>query len=630
MSKPRPLPPQRVAASSSDQGGFFRGILGLLFLPIYLTWIGTKTIAFWIWHAPRSIQAVMACLFLLVLGGMAYVGNRVIQTRKAGATNYLWAEFSTAAFASDVEGMTKSLNSIIAAKPDDVYAKGRLAALETGIADPSDGVMCWLMTRIHLRNDRVADAAREARKKLASEPRDWLSNCVLAKDALNRNEKDEALPYLEQIGNPEATPSKPDLGLILFAVELREKGGVDSADLRAFLLTRVLPNLKNMNLGLIKPAAKVQIVFSYSTSVAAIPEVGLSSTLQYWAFTAQLADQTVVEAAAEKNAAVLNQIGSLQSVLSFCVTRYLKTGLIRPEQANEMSKEIDARGEATWRALRDVSPNDVNAYAGVAAYLIKANKFEEAEKEIIDGLKNAQPYPQLLRLFVITAAHRNRPEEALQLALAVAKKNPDIPATWQVVIEAAMAARRRDLAINACQEARKAKPDLPWVDGVEASLWLETGDPHKALQIFTNVPEPIRRTTPFIAKAYAKALSASGNDVLAPEFVRSVVAEAESKNIPALAQAVISGMSEVLPTSARADFIVEQLDRILAKWPSVPEVQIEGQWAKANALFQSAELSKPRWEPSRLERALLAYKSLSYQFPLDPRSIERQIGRAHV
>lgn len=411
MSKPRPRLPQK-SADPADQGGVFRGILGLLILPFYLLYAGAHFTVRWVWHAPPLIKLFVGLVIAGVFLGGAFVGRRMIINRAGGKVNYHWAEFGTAAMQSDVEGMTESLNGILRAKPDDIHAQGRLEALRTGVADPTDSQMCWLMTRIHLRNDRLADAAREAKKRLANEPKDWLANCVLAREAMSRNDREAAAPYLDAIANPEASGSRPDLGLVLFAIELREKSELECADLRAFLLSRVMPSLKNVNLAQIKASGKVQIVFSYATSVASVPEVNLGSTLEYWAFVSQLADQTVDEATAEANVAVLNQIGQLQSVLGQCVARFLRAGLIAAPTAADMTKEVDARGEKAWQGLRTVAPADPNGYAGVASYLLKAEKFAEADPVITEGLKAAGPYPQLLRLYVLTATKRDRPEEA--------------------------------------------------------------------------------------------------------------------------------------------------------------------------------------------------------------------------
>lgn len=619
MTPSRPKSPRPAApASPPGQGGIARGFLAFLFLPVFLVWTALKASAIWIWHAPRFIKVIMFVVALCAAGGFTFAARKLFRYQKIN-TNYIWAEFAGAAQTSDVEGMSAALNKIIALKPDDVYAHSRLHALQSGEAEVEDSKMCWLMTRIHLMKNQFPEAVREARKCLQTEPKDWLCHCVLAKDAMNRNDAAAAAEHLDLVANPDASPTKPDLGMILFAIELREKAGMECADLRSFLLSRVMPNLKNINLTQIRATGKIQIVYSYATSVASIPDVTLVTTLQYWAFSSQLADQTLSEATEEKNAAVLNQIASLQSVLAFCITRFSKNGLIREEEAAEMMREVDARGLAAWQALRTVTPKDPNSYAGTAAYLLKARKYKEAEEEIITGMNTSGHYPQLVRLFVVVAAKRDRSEEALKVALAVANRYPEMPTAWQVVVEAAIAARRRDIAIQACQEVRKSKPDLPWANGVEGSLWLETGDAHKALQILSKIPVEVRATTPFIARAYAKALAASGNDALSPQFVRSVISEAESKNQPELARAVIMGMAEAPPSATRADFVVEQLDRILAKWSSDPDLQLECVWARANALYQSAELSTPRWEPSRLERAIRAYDSLIFQYPKDPR-----------
>ena len=412
MSRPNLRSPKLSTQPSRDGGGFLRGFLEFLFLPVYLVWMGAKLAFRWVWFAPKSIQLLISILVLLTLCGGFFVLYRMNRNAKLNAAPYHWAEFGTAALQSDSELMTKALTAILALKPDDTFAKNRLEALQTGVAEESDGQMCWLMTRIHLRGERMTDAVREAKKRLVSEPKDWLCNCVLARDALNRDDKESAKSFLDAVVNPDATPTKPDLGMVLFAVELREKAGLDATELRAFLFSRVLPNLRNVNLSQIKPAGKIQIVFSYATSVASIPEVSLGSTLQYWAFASQLADQTVTDSEEEKNAVVLTQIASLQSVLSYCVSRYLKAGSIRADEAATMTKECDARAEAAWRALKNVAPQDVNGYAGTAAYLIKANRYAEAEAEIALGFeKTKMYYPQLLRLYVLTMAHRDRPED---------------------------------------------------------------------------------------------------------------------------------------------------------------------------------------------------------------------------
>lgn len=619
MTPSRPKPPRpAVPAHPPGQGGFLRGFVAFLFLPFFLIWMAIRAFAVWVWYAPRFIKVIMFVVLLFAVGGAAFAARKLFRYQTIN-TNYMWAEFAEAAQTSNVDGMTEALNKIITVKPDDVYARNRLNALTTGEADADDGKMCWLMIRIHLMKNQFPEAVREARKCLQSEPKDWLSHCVLAKDALNRNDAAAATAHLDHVGNPDKTQTKPDLGMILFAIELREKAGLDCSDLRGFLLSRVMPNLKNINLSQIRATGKIQIVYSYATSVASIPDVTLVTTMQYWAFSAQLADQTLAEATEEKNATVLNQLASLQSVLAHCISRFSKNGFVREEEAAEMTREVDARGLAAWRALRTITPTDPNAYAGTAAYLLKAEKYEEAEAEIAAGFKAAGHYPQLVRLFVVVAAKRDRSEDALKLALAVANRYPDLAPAWQVVVEAAIAARRRDIAIQACQEVRKTKPDLPWAFGVEGALWLEAGDANKALQLLSAIPMETRATTPFIARANAKALAASGNDVQAPQFVRNVISEAESKNQPFLAQSVVMGLAEAKPTAARADFVVEQLDRILARWASDPELQLEGTWARANALYQSAELSTPRWEPARLERAIRAYDSLTFQFPKDPR-----------
>jgi predicted Zn-dependent protease len=479
-----------------------------------------------------------------------------------------------------------------------------------------------LMARVHARHKRTAESAREALKRLKTKDNenDWLCNCIIAQELLRKGEIDDAKVHLERVASVDKAISKPNLGMILHAIELRTMAGLDCDELRGFIVGRVLPNFRNANLEEVRPDGKIQIIYTYISAALNVPESSLESVLQYWAIASRLSDQLVPGAVEEKNVACLKQFGALQLDMQNCVARFAKAGRIDSAQAEQMNREIDARGLAAWTAVRDLRPDDPAGYAGRGGYLIKSKQFNEAEADVVAGIQTAGPHPELLRLLIILDERNGRSQRALDFALVVARKNPDYPNAWRVLIDAAKLANRRDIAITACQEMRRAKPGLTFPDMAEGILWLESGDAHKALECLNRVEEKFRVSEPAVTHAYAKALVNAGHAVRVPDYVNAVIANADLKKLPQAAFACLQGVADAEPSLERADQLVQWLDRLLATWPSVREVAVEAKWLRGEAMYRAAELASPRWEPARLERAFRAFEELKFEFPNDPRA----------
>lgn len=617
---PKPPNPPKSSIRQVEAGGFRYHLIGLLTLPFFLMASAIKYASIWAYRAPKFIKVILAVLFVGFLGGSAYVIKYFASRRADASVAYLWKEYATAAHSTDVPEMIDALQKIIALKPDEHGARERLQALTTGSADPSDGPTCWLLTRVHIRNNDWTSAAREARKRLESEPMDWLSHCVLAKEALARNDRSAADAHFEKIANVQSNPSHPDLGLILFAIELRERAGKDCTELRSFILSKVLPSLRSVtNLSQIAAAGKIQIVYSFASAVVNATDAALPGTMQYWAFASQLAEETIRQATEEKSLTVLGQSAVVHQLMGQCIGRYRQSGLINATDAQAMLTELDRRTERIWAGFKLADPRHPDGYAGTASYHLKANRLAEAEAEAVEGIQNAGPYPQLLNIITQVCAKRGVPERALDLAQKVARKNPDHPGCWQSLVDAALASNRRDVAIDACKEARRANPNLPWPNLVEGQLLLEHGDGNKALEMLNKLPESIRKTNPYAARIYSRALVSSGNEVLAPDFVKAVIFDAESKDQPALAAAVIQGLNDAPFAVSRADLVINQCNRIVARWPGLNEQTTEIHWIRAIHLAKAAEFDTPRWDAGRVATSLRAFDQLRIRFPGDIR-----------
>lgn len=617
MRKPTGKPKPTGALPLTPRGTVVGGALRLLFLPVWLVYISAKAAIQYFLNAPRVIQVIMAVTLLGLTGVGGLAVKRYLFQRRQTNLNMLSVEFNSAAVESDEAKMLVALEKFLQQQPDDDFTKARIEAVKTGIASPDDSVMCMLMARVHARHKRNAEATREAHKRLVQEPQDWLCNCIVAQDLIQKGELEKARVHLDRVANVDKAIVKPNLGMILHAIELRNLAGLDNTDLRSFIVARVMPNFRNANLEQVKPEGKIQIIYTYASSILAMPESSLDTGLQYWAVVSRLGELLVPDAKAEANVAVLKQFGSLMVEMQNVVFRFQKTGKIDKATADQMYAEVDARGFAAWQAVRELKNDDPSGFAGSASYLIKAGKMDLAEEIVVEGINRCGPHPELLRLLIVVDERKDRPERALQFALAVARKYPDNVNVWRVLIDAAKLANRRDIAIQACVEMRKARPGLAFADMAEGILRLEAGNPHQALACLKRVDDKLRSSEPAIAQAYAKALIQSGNDVLVPEFVKKVIDQAELNDQPMLALACIRGCCDTEPTPARADFQIQYLDRLLAKWPSIRELTGEAQRLRAKALFAAAELATPRWEPQKLERALRTYESLVFEYATD-------------
>src|SRR5439155_497214 len=84
----------------------------------------------------------------------------------------------------DTEAIRSALDHVLAVRPDDEAATRYKAILDRGEADPDTPELALVFLGQHLQAGRLAEAAREAEKILAHNPKHWLARCVLAHHAL--------------------------------------------------------------------------------------------------------------------------------------------------------------------------------------------------------------------------------------------------------------------------------------------------------------------------------------------------------------------------------------------------------------------------------------------------------------
>src|SRR5439155_20326081 len=138
--------------------------------------------------------------------GRGYLKNRTAEREAAAG----WTDFDAAARKTDLGAMKAALDRVLAARPGEPTATRRKAALDAGAADPDDAELAALPVNHHTAGNRLADAAREARKVVVKYPKDWRSLCVLAHHALQHDRNpDECRKWLDALPAPDDPAARP-------------------------------------------------------------------------------------------------------------------------------------------------------------------------------------------------------------------------------------------------------------------------------------------------------------------------------------------------------------------------------------------------------------------------------------
>ncbi|MGL6095695.1 MAG: tetratricopeptide repeat protein, partial [Fimbriiglobus sp.] len=441
-------------------------------------------VALWVRYSPRWIRLVLAVSTVLSSAAVGYlVTFRMPEARKKGAVTAGWKDFEQAAREGSEDGLKKALDKILDADPTNELAAGRRKALETGEAGPSDPAITAITLRLNLRSGNMAGADREAAKRLAAEPHDWMAGNTRAYCALVAGNRDAARKHLDQLPAPDHNRSGIDPGGLLLSIRMFRDTGKSPDPLFGFIRTNILPNLSSPRLLALPAAAKTQMIECYLEPFdpgAGPPNIdGLG---RGWAAIGQLADRAVDEAIAEKDVRTVATLGRTTPRLTAAVAALKSDGQVTAEQLKPLSDEIVARGKKAWQAAVELAPKEPDGYHGLAILQWQGGDYPAARQTVAKGLTTATAGPGLYALFVAMMQAESRPEVAAAAVWDAAEKHPDQPIWWTIAAEAAAAADRRDIALEGCKRARGASPNFPPAVRLEARLWLDAGDPHQALE----------------------------------------------------------------------------------------------------------------------------------------------------
>jgi hypothetical protein len=563
----------------------------------------------WFYYAPRALQVALVALLVAGSASSAYYAKYHLKKRAvARAVAAAWQDGEDAARKADLDGLRAALDRVLAADPCHAPAAARRAALDAGSADPDDVELAAALMNDHLRHDRLGEAAREAAKVHARAPRRWRPLCVLAHHALRVNQDAAAARrWLDALPDPDNPAARADAGAVLYALRLTEWVGGDPAPLRGRVVRGVLPFLRAGAADAAPPAGKAQLIECYLQPFA--DRANLNELAGYWGVVARLADSAVAGAAEAGDVASLVQLGRMGPRMIAALAQLRDHGQIPAEQVAAHAKEVNDWTRRAWQAARERNPTDAEAYRGLVLVAVAERNFPQAIETLSRGLAACGDRPELLDLLTPLAVAGRNPGAAVKLTWAAAEMAGRDPTKWCLAASAALAAGDHPRAISACANARRSVPAHPWACVTEAGLWLEEGQPSRALYLLRGLDRPVLLADPQGVRRYGRALveceTPLGEIGKEAEGLRRTAVE--KRAAPAVPVALLRGVLDARdPTAGRAGWVADRARKLLADWPE----DSSSRRLMADALYRQSELSEPPWAAEPARAALVAYQGL--------------------
>lgn len=569
---------------------------------IRTVWFAFLWLPLRVYYGVRSLPLpVRLAAIALLLPAIGYGGYRAFQKYDERSRNRAviaeWQQFDKAAQkgAEPVE-LQAILAKILAIRPTEPNALARRDALDCGSSDISDQSMVVMLMRGHIFAGRIDDAAREAAKRHAIEPRDWFANCVLAHDAILHSHRENATRHLTALADPDAHDVGIEPGGLRYGIEVLRMAGRDISPVRAFLVKRVLPVMRSESIAKLPPRSLAQFVHCYAEAL--LGDELSPGLAEYWAPAMRLVERALSGAMETDDRVAAGQVGELGPRLADGLNRLRAAKQIVDDQKNELAAENEDRTVRAWQFVLQKQPKSASAYAGLALSAARSGKPEEIRERIARGLEICGDDPQLLSLFLRVCIAENRPADAMQRCFAAAERMPSDLAGWLLAADAALAARQRDKALVACRNARDIAPNKLLVARVETRMWCEAGFPNEAWKVISIYPQTDVARDPIALRYYTRAAIELGEEA---KFA-TIQKLANETNDPTLPLAIVQGFADAPDDAERLNRTAKLAAAILDRWPSTKEAAK----IRANVLMRKLELGPTPWDRKVVDEAVKA------------------------
>ena len=561
---------------------------------------------------PSWMRVFAAVLLALGLSAGAYYQLKTRpDARKKQRSSELWASFDRAAKSGSESELQSALDDLLRLNPDDALAKRRKESLESGSAEEDDSVMPLLTLPKHLREGRWPEAEREAGKRLAHQPKDWLSRCAKAKAALLRGDRPAALREIDQLPDPKDAASNVTPVSLLLAFDIYRELDRNPGVLRQFVRDTVVDSARSSAAESFPVAVKVQLVECYlegfEPETDRVQPSGLSRAVLA---VGRLIDLSLDDPAVDSP--LLSKLGMVCARLVQAFALLRREDQITAQQYPTIARDHEARTNRAWQALLTRDPKAAPAYHGLAIAALRIDDFAVARRQVIEGLEACGENPQLLALYSLLLRADDDLLPVVARLLQAAEKDPKNASLWLLVAETAEAAGRRDVALEACAKARQVEPKNPWALRTEARIYIEAGGAHAqtGIQLLSTLGESLAGD-PLAARLYVRGLNEAGLDLLIGDFLKRVGAASAAQGSPKPITQALRGITDSRYRPALAELAVQSAKALLDRYPG----NVELLTVQALADFKSAEQGEPRWNETHTSGALRSFEQLQNRAP---------------
>jgi tetratricopeptide (TPR) repeat protein len=543
-----PRPPSRRFSFS-----FLRAPLRVLhYLFVFLPLWGYYSFRQWpLW---QRITAVVLFVSVLTAAGVLAVRYRA-ERRGQAHLQQAWADYEKAVKQLDTDQMKQKLNRIEELKPSDPLLAKRRRSLETGEAAADDPLMITYWLNRYVVEQKMAEATREAKKRIVSTPDDWQARCVLARDALSRGERDEARAHLEEIPSPMSGRHPVGPGELNHGLWIFRQVGVDDSSLRKYRALKIAPVLRFPDVVKFDPREQIQLLECY---VGSFEDIDTYIELpQYWVGSARLAQSLADEADADLGAQV--HLGRLQVAQYEILRALVARGILSSEQAKPLEDDLVNRMDIIWSRVVKMDPGEADAYLGLARVAALRDRSADVFRHFDEGMEKARDRRRVAQAQFAILRPVMAPLALYKRTRDLADRNPQFPELLQLAAESAMAAGRLDYALDICHEAQKSNRDQLWPDFLEARVYLDQErNVDKALTLIQK-HQALLAVDPVAAEIYVRALVHNKKRDEVAKFLTKLAQEAARPQValPAFRAALNLGFS--VETAAASAKLLDRL-----------------------------------------------------------------------
>ena len=543
--------------------------------------------------------------------GAYYLFHVRPEAQKQQRISEQWANFDRAARTGSEADLDKALVEILRLNPDDSLARQRKATLESGSADESDSVMPLLTLPKHLRAGRWPEAEREAGKRLAHQPKDWLARCTVAKAGLLRGDRAAAARDLDKLPDPKDPFANVTPASLLFAFDLFRELDRAATALRGFVREVVVETARTPAAESFPAAVKVQLVECYLEGFEPKTDRPQPSGLSRAVLpVGKLVELALADPALDAPIASKLGLACNRLVSAFALLR--RENQITADQYATIAQDHEARTSKVWQALIAHDPKAAQAYHGLATAALRADDVPSARQHVIRGLEACGDDAALLAIYSLLLRADDQLLPALARLLQAVERDPKNVSLWLLTAETAEVAGRRDVALEACRKARNLEPKNSWVLRTEARMNIEAGGTfaHTGVQLLAELGEALPGD-PLAARLYVRGLNEAGLGILIADFLVKVeAAGAKAKSAAPIAQA-LRGLCDSRYDAALAELAQRTARAHLDRFPG----DVELISVQALMHFQSAERGEPRWSILETGGAIRAFEELQNRAP---------------